>query len=448
MVKTGKNLLTLLLILSAFAKNIEAKVDAKPALAEWTMLTYIAADNTLAEYAAINIKDMSAGLVSTAGVNVLVQWDKPADKKTWRYKITPGGTINAGTLSSDMGYNPANELVASMQWVKNNYPAKRYALILWDHGSGVLDYEPGTTTRKLIKRTLGTTWMQIPGRAPQPIAGERGILYDDTQYTCLTNQGLSSSLASIKKIIGQNIDLVAMDACLMAMAEVAYQMKDCVNLFVASEQTIPGTGYPYSKFIKPLSLNPAGTTTLDLAKNMISGYQQYYTTQEPTPDFTLSIIDVMAISLIKENIDQFIGAVNACNAIDAKTTKAFVVAARKASASFDTPEYVDLYSFYAALLGKIKKASPKSSLILHKTNRATSAPSQAYQKALNNLTAVIQDGITKIETVVLKSVSGPTYAGVKGLSIYYPRSGGVDSTYLQTLFAKNTAWVKFIQQYR
>lgn len=407
--------------------------------ASWTILVYIAADNSLAGFASYNINDMSAGLVSTDGVNVLVQWDKPEDNYTWRYKITPGGKVDAGTLNSEMGFNPEAELVNSMQWCIQDYPADNYALILWDHGSGVRDFEPG-----IAKSTDNT----IPWLYLVPFGYYRGILYDDTQKTCLTNTGLLKALTHIDGMLGKKLDLIAMDACLMSMVEIFYQMKDLVTISVCSQQTIPGNGYPYSKFLKPLSLNPAITSPLELATNMVTSYKSFYTTQQPTPDFTLAAIDVTSIELLKDDIDQFIAAVAQCSQIDAKQTKKIIMAARKASIAFEMPEYIDLYSFYANVLQQIKKTSPKSSLILsHLPGAAKPITSTEYKKALTALASIIESCLPKISQVVLKKVAGPVYTGAKGISIYYPANGAIDPSYKATLFAQDTAWMQFIQQY-
>ncbi|KKQ33119.1 MAG: Peptidase C11 clostripain [candidate division TM6 bacterium GW2011_GWF2_37_49] len=431
------------------AKLETTKATIASTKASWTMLVYIVADNSLAPYALYNINDMSAGLASSNGINILVQWDKPNDNKTWRYKITPGGKIDAGTLSTEMGYTPSTELVNSMQWAVKNYPANNYALVLWNHGSGIEDFYRGVTKNILPQ----SKWLNLT-----PSSLERGILYDDTQGTCLTNQGLTSALTQIKQLLGKNLDLIATDACLMAMVEVTYQMKGLVNTFVGSQQTIPGNGYPYSKFIKPLSLNPAVTTTLQLAQSMVSSYKTYYTYQEPISDFTLSAIDVTSIDLIKQNIDQFIVAVAACSKIDAAKTKSIITAARKASISFEMPEYIDLYSFYANILNQTKKSSPKSALILEKLNKVKPRPKPRpkpttavtnvyYQNAITALNAIIQAGLTKIGQVVLKKAAGSVYAGAQGISIYYPNSGYIDPSYKKTIFAQNTAWTQFIQIY-
>jgi hypothetical protein len=428
------------------ASDSQTETDARAKnVAAWTILVYIAADNNLAPYATYNINDMSAGLASAHNVNILVQWDQPKNKSSWRYKITPGGKIDAGTLTSEMGYNPAKELVASMQWATTNYPANHYALVLWDHGSGIEDFDPGIAKNLNLSAINYTSWLNLT-----PELEERGILYDDSQNTCLTNQGLSTTLGQIKKMIGKNLDIIAMDACLMAMVEVAYQMKDSVNLFVASHQTIPGNGFPYSKFINPLSLNAVSTSPLQLALSMVSGYQEFYTTQQPTSDFTLSTIDVTSIGLIKQNIENFIAAINECNKIDPKKTKKIVVNALKATPVFEMSEYIDLYSFYAKILNQTKLQSPKSQLILNKINKKRKPKTnQTYQNALSTLNKVIQDGLTKITTVVVHNTSGPVYSGVKGISIYYPKKGALHSSYAPTLFAQDTpAWINFINSYR
>lgn len=431
-----------LLEAQCLANSEATKADGTQTTAAWTMLVYIAADNSLAPYASYNISDMSAGLTSLNGINVLVQWDKPSDNQTWRYKITPGGKIDAGTLSSEMGYNPATELFNSMQWAVKNYPANKYALILWDHGSGIEDFYPAS--RNIVRNIINSSsWLNL-----RPSLPERGILYDETQDTCLTNQGLTSALTQIKQLLGKNLDLIAMDACLMAMVEVGYQMRGLVNLFVGSQQTIPGEGYPYSQFIKPLSINPAGTTPLQLAQSMVSSYKKFYTTQMPALDFTLSAIDITSIDLIKQNIDQFITAVTACSKIDAAKTKSIIIAARKASISFEMPEYIDLYSFYANILNQTKKATPKSSLILERQNKKTnSTPSKEYQNALTALNSTLQDGLSKIGKVVLQKAAGAIYSGAKGISIYYPSTGQIDPSYPQTIFAQSTSWTQFIKSY-
>ena len=48
------------------------------------------------------------------------------------------------------------------------------------------------------------------------------------------------------------VDVLAFDACLMQMAEVAYEVKDLADYVVGSEETEPGPGYPYDPFLAGL----------------------------------------------------------------------------------------------------------------------------------------------------------------------------------------------------
>lgn len=419
-----RNMLGRALIISTFGFGVVVNTKALTprSQVEWSFLVYIAADNNLAPFANLNINDMIKGMASTQNANVLVQWDQPKNKKTWRYQITPSGKVDVGSLTTEMGYNPSTELAASMKWVKRYFPANKYGVVLWNHGSGIEDFLPDVA---------------------------RGILYDDTQNTCLTNAGLLSALTSIKTTLGKNLDLIATDACLMSMIEVVYQMRGLVNTFVGSQQTIPGNGYPYSQFIRPMTQNPTAMSPAQLAIAIVNSYKKHYTSVEPTPDFTLSAIDVTSIDLLKQNVDQFITAVNACNAIDPVATKAMIKTARNGALAFEMPEYIDLNSFYARILTQNKKSTPKSALVLsHRLTKNKSDRTPQYQQALNVLSAVITDGMNKISTVVFKNAVGRVYAGAQGISIYYPKTGAIDQSYIPTLFAQNSAWVSFLNNYR
>ncbi len=440
-------LITLCIFSLVFAEKATRSTSTEPpnrSIPDWSMLVYIAADNNLAPYASYNIKDMSSGLAPTTGLNLLVQWDKPHDNNTWRYKIVPGGAVDVGTLSgSEMGYNPTRELVDSVKWVVNNYPAKHYAIILWNHGSGIEDLAPESRNIEYFTANQ-SDWLKF---LPTNISW-RGILYDDSQRTCCTNQGLSNAFGQIKQLIGHNVDLVAMDACLMAMAEVAYQIKDSVNLLVASQQTIPGYGFPYSKFVKPLSLNPMNTSPTQLTQKILNEYGKFYSVQQPTFDYTLSTINVKSIGLLKQNIDKFVAAVAECRKVDQKTTKQIIISARKTSISFHMPEYIDLYSFYANILGQIKKSTPKSTIIIDKLQKQLFPNiSQLYRKKLDSLCDVVQDGINNLSKVVLQNTTGPVYSGARGISIYYPISGRAHPSYSKTMFAQDTSWLNFIKTY-
>ena len=66
--------------------------------------------------------------------------------------------------------------------------------------------------------------------------------YDDRSGDCLDNRELKRVLGTAHQLLGRKVDLVGMDACLMTMIEVAYQIRDHAKILVGSEEVEPGTG--------------------------------------------------------------------------------------------------------------------------------------------------------------------------------------------------------------
>jgi hypothetical protein len=91
---------------------------------DWNFFTYIQADNNLAPFAAINVRDMQK-VGSTSNVNILVQWDKPSDNMTYRYKILQNNMVLNSSINQEMGFFPEKELTDSMTWVKKFFSANR-----------------------------------------------------------------------------------------------------------------------------------------------------------------------------------------------------------------------------------------------------------------------------------------------------------------------------------
>ena len=84
-----------------------------------------------------------------------------------------------------------------------NLSAKKYAVVIWNHGSG---------------------WSKRRGNnIPE------GISYDDESGNHITTAQLTPAVAKNAGESGQKIDILAFDACLMQMLEVSYAVKNHVN---------------------------------------------------------------------------------------------------------------------------------------------------------------------------------------------------------------------------
>ena len=71
------------------------------------------------------------------------------------------------------------------------------------------------------------------------------IAPDDTNKDFLDNVELKNALFNV----GRRIDILGMDACLMSMAEVCYQIRESVDYTVASEAEQELDGWPYEGFL-------------------------------------------------------------------------------------------------------------------------------------------------------------------------------------------------------
>lgn len=427
----------------------DAQVIKAKGTQSWTLLTYMQADNSLADFASYNITAMQKGMLDDTNVNMLVQWDQPGNNKTWRYRIVRGGKIEDASLSLEMGTNPSQEIVDSMQWAITKYPADHYGLILWNHGSGIEDYCRSRLSVLLQKHIH--SWMELPGLPHKTLSeitdGQRGILYDDSQNTCLTNQGLYNAMSAIKTMLGKNIDIIGMDACLMAMIEVCYQVRQFADVFVGSQQTEPGEGWNYRSFLAALTAKPS-LGSLGLATSIVQAYKEFYKYHPDARDFTLSAVRMDTVAELKSNIDDVANGIMSCMRYDAQTMTSILSKARKASIEMYSPEYIDIYSFCTALLNQLQRTAPKSAKFLQ-NNRPLSKPmTPEFQRAANSLGVCLTNSMKCISKAVVMSASGPALANVKGLSIYYPSKGNIDSSYANTLFARDSAWMTFLRSLR
>jgi hypothetical protein len=92
----------------------------------------------------------------------------------------------------------------------------------------------------------------------------RGVSYDDQTGNAIQIWQLQPALT------GSGMDMIAFDASLMQMAEVAYELRGITPLVVGSEESPPGEGYPYQRVFAPFTATP-DKTPLDLSKSFVDG---------------------------------------------------------------------------------------------------------------------------------------------------------------------------------
>jgi clostripain len=207
--------------------NLAPEADAK----DWTFMTYLDGDNNLEEAAISDLDEMEKGGGTNDDINVIVLIDRIAgydttngDWKTGRYYEVSADASMAidSVLLSDLGevdMSHPDTLQNFIEYCFVNYPAEKYCLNLWDHGGGI----------------FGACWDDTTGD------GE-----------CLTLQEIQTAVKEATDNHGEYIDVISFDCCVMSMMEVAYEMRNYCDYFIASEETIPFDGYDYQPIISAL----------------------------------------------------------------------------------------------------------------------------------------------------------------------------------------------------
>ncbi len=369
-------LLTIAIALPSFAE--EATVAATPK--EWTLAVFLNGDNNLDPFGLEDMKEMSA-VGSNDWLNMVVLMDRENGPAALYY--IEKGNIKKLKDMGELDMGDYKQLVAFARLVANDFPAKRYILGIWNHGSG---------------------WKNAGKKV------FRGISYDDQSGNHITTAQLGLALREIKGIFGHNIDILNFDACLMQMAEVIYACRGTVDYIVASEEVEPGKGTPYDDVFKHLT---PSIKTDTFAKTWVKAFVSSYSGgSQGHDDCTQSAIDVAAMEKVYDAINGFAKAT-----MSGKFTTQFAQALQKVQ-RFSYPENVDLIHL-ATLLKK-------------------SIPETGMQTACGKLISACQ------AAVIANRSNGSALRNAKGLAIYLPHDYYLENGYTHLEFAKATMWDEMI----
>lgn len=257
--------------------------------ADWTFMVYMAGDNDLSAAGEADLAEMRR-VGSTDRVHVVVEFDNAGPRGTRRIHVEKDGVGEVVESLGETDSGSPTVLADFIDWTVTRYPAERYALVLWNHGTGWAPTEvdgiaravdaPGYTERELAERSAGSLGRVFFRSSMERILGlpgpsERAICTDDGSGHSLDTLELGSVLAAAAATLGAPIDLLGMDACLMASIEVAYQIRGSVRFLVASEENEPSQGWPYDRLLARLSAQPE-MSTADLAESAVTDYVAWF----------------------------------------------------------------------------------------------------------------------------------------------------------------------------
>jgi len=409
--------------------------------AEWTILILIQASNNLESFAYTNMKEMMKW-GSTEKVNILIDLHKTGDK-SWKYKIEQGAYTVEEVSARSTESTIEKEVFESAQWAITHYPAKKYGLVFWNHGIGCIDPKQKDNKPSYLS-AYDSNWRGIEPTNNYPessralrniIPADRGILFDDERQTYLSNQGLRNTLNKIHSELlhFQKIGFIGMDACLMGMLEIADQIKEYAEYFVASEEFEFAQGWPYGAIIEHLVTTPT-ISSKEIASFIVAAYERYYNNK--TSYYTQSCTDLAKIPALKENIDLLAQHLATIKTQDPARMKLFIQQARSQALSFSLADYVDLQSLYQELLKLTNYA------IEQPFNKNTPTP-QIDKASWITLRNILVTGLDLVKNTVTANVAGRYLSRAGGLAIYFPQKS-MDPSYLLTEMAKTTSWGGFV----
>jgi hypothetical protein len=334
----------------------------------WTIMLYLNAEDasfesTLRQY----ITDIEGFIGSKSDfLNVAVLFDGPTDGDTRRYLVQANGVYTDGVNRWDLGelnMGHPDTLAGFANWAMDQYPAESYYLALDDHGHGV----------------YGISWDHTDG--------------DDS----LTPPEVYSALKDITNNGARKIDIMDYEACLMGMAEHAYDVREWVDYVVFFEQISWGID-TYPQYFSDLA---ATDTPLGVGTRIIQRYNAE-ATSEGYPH-TISLIDTSHMLNVKQAVTDLGDALQATGdqgAVESARDQSQAFAADDDATNPQLADYIDLWDLADETAGL-----------------------SGVGTAATQVKTAVQNAVAAEEHY--SDWVGSFYwdhSGVHGLSIYYPPS--------------------------
>ncbi|MBI9076994.1 MAG: peptidase C11 [Desulfatibacillum sp.] len=422
-------------------------------LANVTFALFLNGDNNLEPYAVDDFYNELYPQGTNKHVNIIVLFDRISGYSTaqgdWKdtrlFFVSPDSVNSGNYLYSNDWSQYGNELNMGDQEILRvftetaftDFPAENKVLVIWDHGNG---WE-GETSKALALDATDTSVSGTEVELPMPpqvaarLAAKRTALSVETTEDRGPIKSISIdsssggdrlSLPEVSGAIedsGHMLDVLAMDACLMGMVEVAYQVKDVARYYVASADTVDGDGFDYANIVQRIA---SETTARSLAWDMVDLYKNFYT--DDSYQATLAAWDLM-------DMDPLFSAMETLSTTFLDRMDQIPYAERSALRSA-TENMIDEQEFYDI-----------GSLVHHIQQEISDPLVKATAQAL-------EDRIVEAVRVNYWIHSGTRFGyaysnttGMTGLTLYWPLVSGFNSDYTNpnVLSYANQSWNKAVR---
>ncbi|HIH00957.1 TPA: hypothetical protein HA259_02580 [Thermoplasmata archaeon] len=349
----------------------------------WTVALYISGDNSLERFWDDSSLPGLLNLPANDMFNIVAYVDRLSVEGTEVVEVS-GDAFEVVATYDEMDFGSG----ATFQWflteVDTKYPSDKLAVVAWDHGYA---------------------W--------------RYISDDVTSGSRITMPAFQAAIEGA----GVYIDVLAFDACNMASVEVVYQvaLTELVGIVVASEESVPTTGFPYDLMLMPSALDPSRSPE-QLATDMVLGFEAFYAPQTWASTVALSAVSAPAVVASAEALSAWTSSMYSCLPIYASNYKQAVSESYYAWA---THYQVDIADFGDALLA--------DSTITDETLRTTTAAM-----------------VSAMDSSVIAYWGGRAAEDSRGMTLWWANGGDwkyYSEAYAEVAFAIDMGWWTLLDEY-
>lgn len=415
---------------------------ARQGEAEWTIMLYQDADDEVLEQDIMIDFNEAERVGSTDQVNIVSQVDRFEGAfdgmgdwtGTKRFYITQDDDMDniASEELADLGeVNMADSqtLVDFIAWSVQNFPARKYALIMSDHGAG---------------------W---PGGFGDPAPGGPGpddvVLQQMFGVDQMWLMELDKALEEARAQTGlEQFEFIGFDACLMSQLEVFNAVAPHGRYSVASQETEPSLGWAYTSFLDQLVNNPQMDgaalsqliveTYIDQDQRILddatrqqflsdmgadSGISPEILAADLGQDITLTAVDLSAIPAVNAAVDNLAVTLVSVDPQAVAEARAYAQSFESVFGEETPSPYIDLGHF--------------AQLVTELTGNA-------------QVSAAAEELINSLSQAILAEKHGPNRPGATGLTIYFPTGelfNAADNLGYATVagrFAEVSRWDEFL----
>lgn len=367
---------------------------------EWLVMLYQNADDEVLERDIFTDLNEAELVGSTDDVVIVSQFDRydgafDGDGDwtgTKRFLVTQDddlAVIGAEELEDldEVDSGDPQTLTDFVVWAIANYPAKKYALILSDHGAG----------------WLGGWNDNAPNEGSALSVNE-------------IDQALAAALAEAGV---EQLEFVGFDACLMSQVEALSGIAPYARYAAASQEVEPAMGWAYAQFLGQLAENPQQDGA-DLAQSIVDTYivddiriqddaargdylaEVYGIDEDVAPaelgeaasqDVTLTAVDLQALPAYMDALNEFAYALTAVDPMAVAQARTYAQSFESVFGDDTPPSFLDLGHF-AKLVQEL-------------------AGAEELDAAVSALEEAARD-------FILAEKHGPNRPGATGLSIFFP----------------------------